>query len=134
MPRHHDPPAPTVQPPIFARRRRVLLVDGDAETRTMVAQALVDDGLTVDEAVDANDALTIVDYAPPDVVVYSLGWGAGLRALDRLEEAVIEHGDPAPAVVLRTPAWVRAERGITVRGRVAVHELVAVIERAVRQR
>ncbi len=116
------------------RRRRVLLVGGDDEVRTLVAQALVDEGLTVDEAVDAHDALDIVGYAPPDVVSYSLGWGAGLRALDELERTIVERGNRAPAVVLSTPAWARTRRGVTLRGRVRPHELIAAIEDAVRRR
>lgn len=123
-----------VVPSKAPRRRRVLLVGGDDETRTLVAQALADEGLTVDEAIDARDALDIVGYAPPDVVSYSLGWGAGMRALDELERTIVERGHRAPAVVLSTPAWARAERGVTLRGRVRPHELIAAIEDAVRRR
>ncbi|HEY8432288.1 MAG TPA: hypothetical protein VIL20_28140 [Sandaracinaceae bacterium] len=108
-------------------------MDDDVETRTMVAQALADEGLTVDEACDAHDALAIVGYAPPDVLVYHLGWGAGLHALDDLERSIVERGHRRPAIVLSTPSWVRARRGITLRGRVGVHELIAAIERAVRE-
>ncbi len=112
------------------RRQRVLLVDSEGFTRNMLAQALAEQGLTVDEARDAHDALEIVDYAPPDVVVYTLGWGAGLHQLDELEASVEEHGECPPAVVLSTPGWVRAKRGITLRGPVRIHELVAAIRRA----
>lgn len=111
-------------------RHRVLLVDGDVGTRTLLAQALTMQGLTVDEASDAHDAMAIAVVAPPDVVVYSLGWGAGLHQLDELEEAVEERGAPAPAIVLTTPVWMRAKRGITLRGPVRIAELLAAIRRA----
>ncbi len=134
MPHNVHPPWVPPQRDIEVGRRRVLLVGGEDATRALVAEELCARGLTVDEAVDAHDALAIVDYAPPDVVVYSLGWGAGLHALDRLREAMMEHGDRAPAIVLTTPGWARAHRGITLRGRVPVPELLDAIERAVRQR
>ncbi len=116
-----------------AHRARVLLVNGEDASRSMLAQALAEQGITVDEASDAHDALEIVDYAPPDVVVYTLGWGAGLHELDELEAAVEEHGECPPAVVLSTPAWIRAQRGITLRGPAQIHELIAAIRRALRE-
>ncbi len=100
------------QPDVFASaerataqkrpRDRVLLVDGDV----------------------------IAAVAPPDVVVYSLGWGSGLHQLDELEETVEERGVRAPAIVLTTPVWMRATRGITLRGPVRIAELLTAISRA----
>ncbi len=128
------------QPDVFASaerataqkrpRDRVLLVDGDVGTRTLLAQALTMQGLTVDEASDAHDAMAIAAVAPPDVVVYSLGWGSGLHQLDELEETVEERGVRAPAIVLTTPVWMRATRGITLRGPVRIAELLTAISRA----
>jgi DNA-binding NtrC family response regulator len=111
-------------------RDRVLIVDGDAAARTRLAEALTTQGLTVDEARDARDAMAIAVVAPPDVVVYSVGWGSGVHQLDVLEEAVEESGSRAPAIVLTTPAWMRATRGITLRGAVRVVDLVSAIGRA----
>jgi DNA-binding NarL/FixJ family response regulator len=113
-----------------AARPRVLLVHGDAHARHALASTLATEGMTVDEARSARDAEAIAGYAPPDVVVYGLGWGSRLRQLDALSAAV----EQRPAVVLLTPAWVRARRGVTLRGRVGSAELVSAVGRALRER
>lgn len=115
------------------RRHRILLVDGDVGNRTLLADALTGQGLTVDEASDAHDAMAIAVVAPPDVIVYSLGWGAGLHQLDEIQAAV---GDleRLPAIVLTTPVWMRARRGITLRGPVGIGELVTAIGHALTMR
>jgi DNA-binding response OmpR family regulator len=115
-------------------RTRVLVVHGDAETRHALASTLTTEGMTVDEAVSARDAAAIVGYAPPDVVVYDLAWGTGLRQLDALASQIEATHACTPAVVLLTPAWVRVERGITLRGRVSPAELASAVRRASRER
>lgn len=118
-----------VVPRAGPRRARVLLVDGDSPRRHELAAALVEQGLSVDEARGASDALAIVTYARPDVVVYGLGWGATLRALDQLTARAADRG-PRPAVVLLTPAWVQARRGVTLRGAVPTEAILAAVRRA----
>lgn len=129
---HQQDPFATVERASTLRpaRSRVLLVDGDASTRTLLAEALSTQGMTVDEASDAHDAMAIAVAAPPDVVVYSLGWGSGLHQLDELEEAVEDRGARAPAIVLTTPVWMRARRGITLRGPLRIADLVDAIGHA----
>lgn len=111
-------------------RDRVLIVDGNVTSRTELAEALASQGLTVDEARGAEDAMAIASAAPPDVVVYSVAWGSGLHQLDLLEELVAQARSRAPAIVLNTPVWMRATRGITLRGAVRIVDLVSAIERA----
>ena len=130
--RPHPDPFTTAEraPKKRPSRRRVLIVDGDVSSRSRLAEVLAAQGLTVDEARAAHDAMAIAAAVPPDVVVYSVGWGAGLHQLDVLEDVVTQARSRAPAIVLTTPLWMRATRGITLRGAVPIAELVAAIERA----
>lgn len=134
-PHQQDPFASAERAPARRPQRdRVLLVDGDVSMRALLADALSAQGLTVDEATDARDALAIVNVAPPDVVVYALGWGSGLHQLDEIERSIADRGARAPAIVLTTPVWMRARRGITLRGPLRVPDVIAAIGRALSAR
>lgn len=132
MPQRHPDPFTTAERATKRKaiRRRVLIVDRDVTARSRLAEALTSQGLTVDEARAAEDAMAIASAAPPDVVAYSVGWGSGLHQLDLLEELVAQARSRPPAIVLTTPLWMRATRGITLRGAVRIVDLVSAIERA----
>jgi len=72
---------------------RVLLVDADAETRTILRTALEYFGFAVIEAADADAALLAARREAPDVVVTEL-WVAGARGACVLA-AVLRHDDRA---------------------------------------
>jgi CheY-like chemotaxis protein len=111
---------------------RVLLVEHDPDTRALIANALGARGITVDEANDANAALAIARYAPPDVIVYSVGWSSGVHRLHQIEDAAEHASGHAPAIVVITPIWMRLRnRGVTLRGPLRVPELLRAIDRAI---
>jgi CheY-like chemotaxis protein len=119
-----------------APAKRILLVDGEPDSRELLAEALADHGYAVDEATAARDALDVVDLAPPDVIVYSIAWSAGRHALRQLEDAVRERTGVAPSVVLETPPWMRLRptRGRVLRRPVQLGDLLVAIHGALADR
>lgn len=52
---------------------RVLVVDDDADTRELVAEALTQAGVWVTVAASAADAMTAISLDPPDAIVADIG-------------------------------------------------------------
>lgn len=52
--------------------KRVLIVDDEASLRTLVRVNLEIDGIEVSEAVDGNEAMSMLRQAPPDLVLLDL--------------------------------------------------------------
>ncbi|MCA1844515.1 MAG: response regulator transcription factor [Actinobacteria bacterium] len=67
-------------------RRRILVVEDDADLRTALARSLERESFVVDQAGDGPEALTILDERPPDLVVLDieLPTSSGLDVLARL--------------------------------------------------
>src|SRR5687768_18106507 len=55
------------------RRKTVLLVEDNADVRSLFSRVLALAGFVVKEAADGMDALRLIDSAPPDLVVLDLG-------------------------------------------------------------
>lgn len=81
-----------------ANRGRVLFVDDDASTRKAMALGLRQDGFEVTVAASAEEALTVVLAAPPDVVVTDVVMGgmSGIGLLRKVRQA----GAGLPVVVI----------------------------------
>jgi DNA-binding response OmpR family regulator len=84
---------------------RVLLVEDDAVLRTFLADNLTADGFAPLEAESVADALRLLEYAPPDLVLIDLGLpdGSGLDLIARVRAAdgLASRLDPAmPLIVL----------------------------------
>jgi len=97
--------APDGRPPAEARDLtglRIHLVDDDGLGRGMIATLLRNSGATVTESGTAADALTMMDPAPPDVLVSDIGMpgedGYGLIREVRRRDAA--RGRQTPAVAL----------------------------------
>lgn len=58
---------------VRTERARVLVVDDDADARTLARAALEEEGLAVVEAVDGEEALQRIRVDPPDLLVLDLG-------------------------------------------------------------
>ena len=54
------------------RRLRVLVIDDDAPTRSLVETLLGDEGFAVDSLAMATDAIAAIDERPPDVVLLDI--------------------------------------------------------------
>jgi len=87
---------------------KVLLVDGDAERRRLVAEALGAAGCDVTEAVSASIALTTLEWNRPDVVVSR----EDVPELDGYELCSIIRSDPStkalPFLLLTGPTGPQA--------------------------
>jgi CheY-like chemotaxis protein len=76
-------------------RKRVLVVDDDANIRELLSTALEDDGYEVVPAVNGQDALSIVERWRPDVIVLDLmmpvmdGWTFAKRLRERDEIPIV---------------------------------------------
>jgi CheY-like chemotaxis protein len=104
-------------------RARILIVEPEDEARAAMSKALRDDGFVVDEATAANDATEIARYAPPDVIVFAMTWGSGLRSLEALRTEIESTRGASPAVVLLVPAWMPFKRGVTLQHPIRPYEL-----------
>jgi CheY-like chemotaxis protein len=112
------------------KRTRILIVEHDDESRAAMVKALEDPEVVVDEASDANAALEIARYAPPDVLVYAMAWGSGPRSLEALRTE-IERTRGAPAALVRlVPSWMPFKRGVTLTHPIRPSELPQAVERA----
>jgi DNA-binding response OmpR family regulator len=83
----------------------ILVVEDDAATRTFLADNLTADGFELLVAEEVRDALRLLEYKHPDLVVLDLGLpdGSGLDVLDRIRRAdgVASRIDPnTPVLVL----------------------------------
>src|SRR5690242_15133108 len=69
------------------RMRRVLVIEDDAEIRSMVVEALTDEGYEVRGAAEGEEGLRLLAEWPPDLVVLDLMMrgldGNGFRARQR---------------------------------------------------
>jgi len=87
---------------------KVLLVDGDAERRRLVAEALGAAGCDVTEAASASIALTTLEWNRPDVVVSR----EDVPELDGYELCSIIRSDPStkalPFLLLTAPTGPQA--------------------------
>lgn len=73
---------------------RVLLIEDDAATRLLLAEALAALGFDVDGLTNAEDALVLLGAGQvPDVLVTDIHLGPGLNGLDLAEMAKAKHPD-----------------------------------------
>jgi two-component system phosphate regulon response regulator PhoB len=78
-------------------RRRILVVDDDRSTRTLLREFLTTEGYAVDEASDARRALQHIGRAPPDLVLLDVMM-PGQDGLDAL--AVLRRTSEVPVILL----------------------------------
>ncbi|SEG71796.1 DNA-binding response regulator, NarL/FixJ family, contains REC and HTH domains [Methylobacterium sp. 190mf] len=64
---------------------RILCVEDDEETASLVAEALVDLGYTVERASDGEAGLSAIQMSPPDLVLCDVRM-PGMNGLDLLEQ------------------------------------------------
>ena len=64
---------------------RILCVEDDEETASLLAEALVDLGYTVERASDGEAGLAAIRMSPPDLVVCDVRM-PGMNGLDLLEQ------------------------------------------------
>ncbi|ACB26676.1 response regulator transcription factor [Methylobacterium radiotolerans] len=64
---------------------RILCVEDDAETASLLAEALVDLGYTVERASDGEAGLSAIQMSPPDLVLCDVRM-PGMNGLDLLEQ------------------------------------------------
>jgi CheY-like chemotaxis protein len=68
-----EPAAPPLPDVNTIRGRRILVVDDDADTRELAAEALTHAGVVVTTAVSAAEALASIDAEMPDAIVADIG-------------------------------------------------------------
>ena len=82
----------------------ILVVEDDAATRTFLADNLTADGFELLVAEEARDAVRLLEYKHPDLVVLDLGLpdGSGLDVLDRIRQAdgLASRIDPSTPVLV----------------------------------
>lgn len=78
----------------------VLIVEDDADTRSLYRAALLMAGFSVLEASEGLTALRIVDQSPPDLVVLDLGLPAISGEIVQQEMQAQEHTQNIPIVVV----------------------------------
>jgi DNA-binding response OmpR family regulator len=78
-------------------RRRILVVDDDRSTRTLLREFLTTEGYAVDEASDAGHALRQVESLPPHLVLLDVMM-PGQDGLDAL--AVLRRTSDVPVILL----------------------------------
>jgi CheY-like chemotaxis protein len=71
---------------------RVLVIDDDEMTRTLVTRMLVGEGHEIEEAVDGQDGLRLFGESPPDLVVTDINM-PGLDGHDVIEAIRMLHPD-----------------------------------------
>ena len=83
------------------RRRRILVVEDDADARALIARILVDAGAQVQEAANADEAMKHVKASAPDVLVSDIGMAQldGYQLLRNLRAAGFD-AKRLPAVAL----------------------------------
>jgi DNA-binding response OmpR family regulator len=84
----------------------ILVVEDDAATRTFLADNLTADGFELLVAEEARDAVRLLEYKHPALVLLDLGLpdGSGLEVLDRIRDAdgVASRIDPQTPVLVLT--------------------------------
>lgn len=78
---------------------RILLADEDEITRAFLADNLMADGFTVQEAADYDAAVALLRANPVDLIVVDVN-GNTLRLLDRVREGHEAVADDTPVIVL----------------------------------
>ncbi len=73
--------------------RTILLVDDDALMRRSLAFHMEQAGYKVQTAANAEDAISLVQHTPPDLVILDIGL-PGMDGLDALRELKSEHNLP----------------------------------------
>jgi CheY-like chemotaxis protein len=92
-------------------RRRVLIVEDDADTRGLFAELLSRSGFMVEEATNGQEALAVVKTFEPDVIVMDLRLPEvdGASAAKAIRASPVTKDIPIVAVTgaddLRTPAY-----------------------------
>jgi len=82
------------------RAPRVLVIDDDEMTRTLVAETLEPDGFQVDQAATGTDGLASFQHARPDLVLLDLNMPGmnGFECCERIRQ--LPHAEHVPIVVL----------------------------------
>jgi CheY-like chemotaxis protein len=98
-----------VKPILALNGVKVLLVDDDQDTLSMISAMLTDYGAIVQSAASSPDALEALRWYKPDVIVSDLAmpYEDGYSLIRKLRELGIESGKQTPAVALT--AYVRIE-------------------------
>lgn len=78
-------------------RGRILIVDDDVEVRQVVGDALIEHGFVVNEAADAEKALSVYSSFPPDLVIVDVGL-PGMNGVELLRE--LRMGRSIPVIML----------------------------------
>jgi CheY-like chemotaxis protein/anti-sigma regulatory factor (Ser/Thr protein kinase) len=99
--------APPPSPPSAARPRRIMLVEGDRDTRTMLAQALTLAGHEVTAVENGRQALEADARARPDVAIIDVG----LRDLSGYEVARRLRQQPGHLHLVAMTGYSSAEEG-----------------------
>jgi signal transduction histidine kinase/ActR/RegA family two-component response regulator len=88
---------------------RVLLVDDDQDTLAMLATALTQSQATVQTASSAAEALEVLQWYQPDVLVSDLAMPVedGYTLIEKVRALKLENGKPTPALALT--AYARIE-------------------------
>jgi DNA-binding NarL/FixJ family response regulator len=81
------------------RPTRVLLLEDENLSRTLLAKVISDEGYEVMAAEDINEALDFIDNEQVDIIVTDIDLGAGQNGLDFLTSVKIENPS-FPAIVL----------------------------------
>jgi len=68
------------------RRKKILCIEDDRDTASLLCEELVDRGFDVDAAYNGRDGLTAILKAPPDLVLSDIGMPgmSGFQVLERL--------------------------------------------------
>jgi signal transduction histidine kinase/ActR/RegA family two-component response regulator len=89
-------------------RLRVLLVEDDEDTRTMLVIVLEEHGAVVLSAASASGAMQVLTDARPDIVICDIGLpgASGLDLIHMIRELPVERGGGVPALALTAYASV----------------------------
>jgi DNA-binding NtrC family response regulator len=85
---------------------RILVVDGEPTARSILARALVSEGLEVHTASGAAEALDKVDEVAPDIVLSDIEL-PGMSGLELLEALRVRH-DEVVVILLNGQKWANA--------------------------
>lgn len=91
---------------------RILIVDDDATVRRSVARVLEDEGYTVDQARDGQDALNQISSHRPDAILLDVLMPGmnGRQLLDTLQQDAVMRG--IPVVVMTAVHAIDADRAV----------------------
>jgi DNA-binding response OmpR family regulator len=105
------------------RRRRILMVDDDAELRTTLGWALADEGYEVGHASNGMEALALHRQKPFDVVVIEMV----LPKKDGFETLVdlTAHASPPKLIATSGPSRFSSDLYLKMAGHLGAHHLLA---------